>query len=214
MSERTAFRALAKQSAALARGYRVSRLLRLLAVALLVTLVLSLFLIIPSWISSWPRPLRRASPRPCCGPCCSCIATLFITAFLGTPILGWLLARSWREHGIGLKRGFLLSLGCVVSLPLLEIGSMGGAPGCTGFRHCRPGSRTHHRGISDRRSRGFECGWGALPALAVAGPNRGVAASTGHPGPPGRVRNPRSFGASLEMQHHALAALSDGPTPW
>ena len=101
------------------------RPLRLLAIALPIALVIVLVLVIPGWIPLWPRPLRRAVTEGMLRTVLLLYSALFLAAFAGTPVLGWLLARSWRTRTarMGLERGFLVCLASLLSLPLLEIGS-------------------------------------------------------------------------------------------
>jgi hypothetical protein len=197
---------------ALQRG--ALRPVRLLAFALPIAVVIALILVIPVWVPLWPRPLRRAITEGMLRTAMFAYSALFVTAFVGTPFFGWLLARSWRTRtvGTGFERGFLVSLACLLSLPLLEIGSA-----CwSAWEHRFPVLPTRFEEAPAQDYRIVVLGGSSAlgepyrPWLSVG---QIVAWQLQHAVPGRRFECEilARLGASLEKQHHALAAIKQRP---
>jgi hypothetical protein len=116
------------RSSAVASGPRaISRLFRLAALALTVTLVTAASLVVHAWYPLLPRSVRRTLAEILLRTILIGYSTVFVTSFLGTPLLGWLAARKGRRRQVApaLARGFLISVSCLLSLLVLELGSAG-----------------------------------------------------------------------------------------
>jgi len=108
-----------------ARWRGISRPLRLTALAVPIALLIAAALVIPLWVPALPRPFRRALTEAMLRTVLVAYSALFLTAVVGTPVLGWRLAQSWRggKPRPGIQHGFLAGLSCLLSLALLELGS-------------------------------------------------------------------------------------------
>ena len=117
----------ARPSAAASGTGLISRRLRLAALALAIAVLAAAVMVIPGWIPLLPRSVRRALVEVLLRTILIVYCVVFLTSFAGTPLLGWLLARARRGRQVrpAVARGFLISLSCLASLVLLELGSTG-----------------------------------------------------------------------------------------
>jgi hypothetical protein len=94
-----------------------------LAAALAVLAVAAL--VIPGWVPMMPRPIVRSFVEALLRFILIVYCMLVLTSLLGPPLLGWLLAWQKRNGRVSpaVARGFLISLACLASLLVLELGS-------------------------------------------------------------------------------------------
>jgi len=106
---------------------RLFRRLRLAALAAAIAVAAVAVMVIPGWIPLLPRHVLRALVEVLLRTILIVYCVVFLTSFAGTPLLGWLLvrARGGRRARPAVARGFLISLSCLGSLLLLELGSTG-----------------------------------------------------------------------------------------
>jgi hypothetical protein len=112
-------------SAARSRRLVTFRALRLAFWVLTVAVLIAAAIVLRAWVPLLPRPVRRALSEGLLRTVLFVYCAVFLASFAGTPLLGWLLARSWRARKVrpGIERGFLITLSCLVSLVLIEVGS-------------------------------------------------------------------------------------------
>jgi len=106
---------------------QVSRWLRLAVLAAAIAVLAMAVMVIPGWIRLLPRPVLRALVEALLRTILIVYCVVLLISFAGTPLLGWLVARARRRRQVrpAVARGFLISLSCLVSLVLLELGSTG-----------------------------------------------------------------------------------------
>jgi hypothetical protein len=105
----------------------VPRLIKMVAVALPLALLFAGLMVISLWIPLLPRPIRRSLTEILLRTVLFVYAAVFLASFAGTPLFGWLIARSRRSGRMrpAFVRGFLICGSCLVSLISLEAGSAG-----------------------------------------------------------------------------------------
>jgi hypothetical protein len=107
---------------------RIISAIRLAAVAVPIAVVATLAIVLPGWIPVLPRELRRAMIEAALRGVLIGYWTLALVALVGTPLAVCLAARSRRSHGGTASRGSLraiaFGLACLVSLVVLELGSV------------------------------------------------------------------------------------------
>jgi len=103
----------------------ISRRLRLAALALAIAVLAAVMMVIPGWIPLLPRSVLRALVEVLLRTILIVYCVVFLTSFAGTPLWGSLLVRARRGRQVrpAVARAFLISLACLASLLLLELGS-------------------------------------------------------------------------------------------
>jgi hypothetical protein len=111
--------------AATSRRGKSTRSLHLILGALTFALLVVAGMVLCAWVPLVPRAVRRSLSEALSQTVLFVYGAVALASLAGTPLLGWLLARSWRERIVrpGIQRGFLLALSSLVSLLLIEIGA-------------------------------------------------------------------------------------------
>ena len=109
------------------RSKTVPRLIKMIALAVLVGMSVALLMALQLWIPLLPRPVLRAMTEALLRTVLVVYGLLLLTSFVGVPLLGLFIARSRRggRRRPIMLRALLIGLSCVVSLVFLELGSAG-----------------------------------------------------------------------------------------
>ena len=177
-----------------ARGYRIARLVRVIAMIVAAFVFASAILVIPAWLPFLPRPLRRGLTEGLLRAVLFGYGGLFLVAIIAPPVLAVILLRSrraGRRRPIAL-RGLLVAISCLFSLTLLELGSSGWRLWMHRFPRLPVTFPADDGGsIADRGPGWLKCAWRAFSPLDFGRADRGLAAGErSTPKRPVRMRDP------------------------
>ncbi len=105
--------------------YTVAWFLRLVGFAVPIAVVAVAVVAGPGWFSDQPRAFRRTAVEIFLRGLSVVHAALLLAGLAGTPVFGWFVFVAWRKktRRLGVQRGLLVSLSCLVGLFGIEVGA-------------------------------------------------------------------------------------------